>query len=265
MKPPEHIRGDPARYWDDLARQDAMHAVLVTDDAQSLWASGEREIAALEREGLLSKDTVALDFGAGIGRLSYPLLKRVARVVSADVSREMLTRLERRDAPGPRPETVLFTPGREGQLRGPFDLIVSFLVLQHMEPRDARGTLRILSNALAPGGRLVIDIPVIEWERSLQKEDVRRWHWPLLLRDDLWTSRYYRTWELGPLLLQPAGLRLVREIRGVRDRPILVLERTAAPPGWRDELRARALERAQRAVRTFHPRRVFSLIRRAFS
>jgi SAM-dependent methyltransferase len=262
MHPPEHIRSDPGRYWDDLARQDALHAVLITDDEGAFWASGEAEIAALEREGLTSNDMRALDFGAGIGRLSYPLLKRVAHVVSADVSREMLQRLERREPSARRLETVLVSPSDEEALRGPFDLILSFLVLQHMEPRDARHTLRKLASTLAPKGRIVIDLPVIDWELSLQKDDVRQWHWPRVRREDLWTSRYYRQWEIVPLLLQPAGLRLDRVIRGIRNRPVLVLEREEVSQRRPAELQATILEHAERALRRIHPRRLISLVRR---
>jgi SAM-dependent methyltransferase len=175
-----------------------MYAVLTTNDAKSFWESGQVEIENLVRAGLVKKGARVLDYGAGLGRLSIPLARHAVSVVGADVSLEMLSRLARnpQDVPNLRPLHIV--PGQP--LGCPYDLVVSFLVFQHMPPYLARCTFRSLVEALADDGRLAIDLPVIEWE---SKETAV--YWPRVRVSEIWTSRYYHSEELDGFLFRPAG------------------------------------------------------------
>jgi SAM-dependent methyltransferase len=232
-------RSFASAYWDSLARRDANHAVLTTSDAASLQESGEREIAALERAELLPPAASVLDYGCGVGRLSIPLSRRVAALTSADISAAMLEELSRRAGPLASHHRLLRVTSRES-LAGPFDLIVSFLVLQHMPPFRARQTLARFATALKADGRVVIDLPVTEWEGGRLPE----LHWSLLPPDELWDSHYYRESEIEPLLFAPAGFAIDRLVEGVReDRKVIVLRHSRAKPEEIRALRSRALVR----------------------
>ncbi len=221
------------RYWDGRARRDPLEAVFATQDEEVFWRSGEEEIERMAEEGFLPPGTRALDYGAGIGRLSLPLSKRTASLVSADISRDMLAALEAKRT-APHHDTLLVRPCQA--LGGPFDLIVSFLVLQHMPPISARLVLARFAQALAPRGRVVIDLPVIEWE-----DRHAELHWPNLPPDDLWESRYYREGEIGDFLFAPAGLEVDRLCATIRpDRKAIVLRHDGSAVTTRMRRLARA-------------------------
>jgi SAM-dependent methyltransferase len=226
--------------WETRAVKDPLFTVLTTRDESIFWQAGEDEIAGIEREGLLAPDHSVLDFGCGVGRLSIPLARRVKSVVSADVAPEMLRQLKIRAASSPNIKPLLVAPG--GPIEGKFDLVVSFLVFQHMQTFSARRTLSRFREVLKPGGRVVIDLPVLEWETQ---RDFSSQLWARVPLGELWESRYYHESEIDSLLMEPAGLEVERIVRTVRDRPILILrerEQTAASRSrailhaWRQEI-----------------------------
>ncbi len=224
--------------WDFYARADAPWAVLATRNMEQFWKSGEIEIAALAARGLIQPGHRVADLGCGLGRLSLPLARQVAAVTAVDVSSEMLTRLKQRAAAHPNLQTWLLKDG--GFPEGPFEAIVSFLVLQHQPPHVARGLLASARAALAPGGKILIDLPVVGWEPPSGAQTL----WRDIPADDLWESRLYRWDEAAQLLFEPAGLRVasLESERPTRTEQVIVLEDAGAS----EEERAGAGVRAAR-------------------
>ncbi len=176
MRRPRHSRSDGSRIdrlqadWDSLARHDALHAVL-SDPARAdggwnpteFYANGRDAVARmfeiLEENDIRFERRRALDFGCGVGRLSFALAGHFDRVTGVDVSSVMLDKARAAGVP-PNCELVLQTgPALPAIDRGGYDLVVSVLVLQHMHPRLARAYLRTLPELLTPGGVLFFQLP----------------------------------------------------------------------------------------------------------
>ena len=113
----------------------------------------DRERAYLRRT--LTGGTL-LEVGAGTGRLTDVMVERVDRLVATDLSAGMLAQLKAKVA-APTLQVVEIDVFRLPDLPdyGRFDWVVCMRVLPHLE-RYAEA-LRILHDALAPGGQAIFD------------------------------------------------------------------------------------------------------------
>ncbi|MBI4242394.1 MAG: class I SAM-dependent methyltransferase [Candidatus Rokubacteria bacterium] len=133
-----HMKHD----WNDRARRDARLFVALdagqTDDQYR--KSGEQQVADLIESrldvllpGIDPQDADVLELGCGTGRMTRPMSGLFRRVTALDISAEMVTRAREslRDH-----GNVSFVVGSGIDLTGlpdhAFDLVVSFLVFQHI-------------------------------------------------------------------------------------------------------------------------------------
>ena len=111
---------------------------------------------AIRRTIPLSKDTRALDFGAGTGLLSLELAPDVGSMLAVDTSEGMLAELTKKLADG----GALNVTVRKHDLvaeqlqEGPFDLIFTVMTLHHVEDTDT--LLDRFAELLSVGGYLAI-------------------------------------------------------------------------------------------------------------
>ncbi len=100
-----------------------------------------------------------LDLGAGTGLFAAMVLDRFpsARLRLVDVSPDMLAQARRRFAGAADPSRVAFDvlDMGEGDLGGPWDLVVSALAIHHLEARAKRALFARVHAALASGGLFV--------------------------------------------------------------------------------------------------------------
>jgi SAM-dependent methyltransferase len=162
---------DVRRSWDELARKDALWAVLSAPDkrrgrwdAESFFRTGREEVAQVLAEaeglGLVPGPDLALDFGCGVGRLAQAMGDRFRSVVGVDIAPSMIELAERFNRHGDRcryvvndrPDLALF---RDGE----FDFVYSNIVLQHIPPPIGAGYIREFVRVLRPGGLLVFQVP----------------------------------------------------------------------------------------------------------
>jgi ubiquinone/menaquinone biosynthesis C-methylase UbiE len=97
----------------------------------------------------------AIEVGAGTGLLGLALLGRLGELVLADTSDGMLAEASRKiDAAGlDKVRVVHFDVAADAPPAGrPFDLVLSLLLLHHVE--DTRAALVGMHRLLAPGGQL---------------------------------------------------------------------------------------------------------------
>ncbi|ALG05595.1 class I SAM-dependent methyltransferase [Kibdelosporangium phytohabitans] len=154
--------------WETLGTSDPYWAVLTEHefhDGQAktrFFDSGRAEIRSLL--DILDKfrrpygDT-AVDFGCGVGRLSFALAEHFENVTGVDVARSMI---EEARASNPFPDRVRFVHNDAATL--PFDddsvdLVISVITLQHIRPALTLRYLLEMARIVRPGGHLLFQIP----------------------------------------------------------------------------------------------------------
>lgn len=197
------------RTWDTLAARDPYHAIL-TDPryADTPWpveaflATGESDVheimADLARVGLMPpatptrpEETRALDLGCGLGRLTAPLARYCGSAVGVDLSPVMAAKATALWAARWEPRTfadLTFLPlplDAQGMPSLPvlnrdgYDLITSFITLQHVERLYQRALLGEMARALAPGGALWVQLmlpPLEPWAIQPWEDGVMEMH-----------------------------------------------------------------------------------------
>ena len=146
--------------WNLAARADAHDAILTGSTAESFEATGQSD-AEMVRRYLRGPEAIVLNIGCGVGRVERYLAPHVAEMHAVDISGEMIARARERLAGlgnvhlkeiGNADFLSSFESDR-------FDLVFSFLVLQHLEREDAFLYLRDAYRILKPGGALFVQFP----------------------------------------------------------------------------------------------------------
>lgn len=146
------------------SREEYRAGALNNDAKAAFFLSGEAYIRRVWREieaafGSGFEPRSALDFGCGVGRLMLPLAQRVSLVTGVDVSPSMLAEAKRNCSVA-GVSNVAFAESDDGLSRvtGVFDLVHSYIVLQHIPWRRGRGILQAMAARVAPGGVLAVQI-----------------------------------------------------------------------------------------------------------
>jgi len=195
-------------HWNGFAQRNARWAIL-TRDAQrpvdaSTWCreeflrTGSEEIAHvfenLRREGIQIPQGRALDFGCGVGRLTFALGEHFREAIGVDVSERMIALAI---ADNPHPGICRFIHSARTELPcadASIDFVYSRFVLQHMSRSLARTYIAEFLRVLRPDGLCVFQLPEPE-DHSVQGNAFKR-ALPLLL------VRVFRrmriAWRQGP-------------------------------------------------------------------
>jgi SAM-dependent methyltransferase len=157
------------RIWQRYGEQDPYYGVLtleryrrgsIAENRDAFFASGEAQVAAVLARVEAAVGPVrrghALDFGAGVGRLSLPLADRFARTTCVDVSPGMLAELAR-NAAG---RGNVATADSLAAVPPTLDFALSLIVLQHVPVARGLAAIAGIYERLAPGGVLALEVPV---------------------------------------------------------------------------------------------------------
>ena len=157
--------------WDELARKDAMWAVLTGPlatarewDASAFFATGVAEIDSVidrvRRTGVIPRFHRALDFGCGLGRATQALAGQFEHADGVDISTAMITRARDFNRHGDRCRYHLNETDRLAAFAdGIFDFVYSVITLQHMEPQYSRRYIEEFFRVVRPGGVVVFQLP----------------------------------------------------------------------------------------------------------
>jgi ubiquinone/menaquinone biosynthesis C-methylase UbiE len=246
---PYHLAMDlrrQARDWNDLAEMDPMWAILSVPgkrygrwDVDEFLASGQRQIQAMmktaESLGYPRRREAALDFGCGVGRGTRALADVFDECVGVDVSLEMIEQARHLSSDKANCSFVVNTADNLAFARdGAFDLVYSYIVLQHLPSRSAIETyVREMIRVLRPGGLLVFQVPSdIATRHRLQP---RRRLWTMLRALHVSKRYLYRTLGLCPIRMisvsEPEVRSLLQEERATLLR---VDARTEEGGRWQD-------------------------------
>src|ERR1700744_2455548 len=159
------------RNWEAFGRDDPLWAVLTEPSRKGrrwnpdeFFPTGQQEIASLFGELAELSITVdsrrALDFGCGAGRLTQALATQFERCDGVDIAGSMIAEAERLNQHGDR---VLYhvNPAADLSLFAgeTFDFALSYIVLQHMEPRYAKRYIAEFVRVLKVGAVGVFSLP----------------------------------------------------------------------------------------------------------
>ena len=162
---------DFQKTWDALGGTDPLWAILTHEDkkgrrwaADEFFATGVREIKTLITElrsqGRALGSRAALDFGCGVGRLTQPLTEHFDEVVGVDLSPAMVRLAQAHNRAPDRCRYVVNAAPNLGIFpTGSFDLVLSYLTLQHMPPRYSTRYLREFVRVARTGGIICVQLP----------------------------------------------------------------------------------------------------------
>jgi SAM-dependent methyltransferase len=156
------------RDWEEFGRAEPYWAVqtdekfksdkLTPQSLEDFFRSGEDLVSWTFDQIKLHIDpgfdpASALDFGCGVGRLTFPLARRCRTVTGVDISPGMLEKAREHErhlsiynATFAKADDVLST------VDGPFDFINTYIVLQHISPERGEPLIRRLLDLLRDGG-----------------------------------------------------------------------------------------------------------------
>ncbi len=164
---------DTDRDWELWGRKDPYFGVLtdpryrkenLTDDARAtFFASGDIHVhhvlGLAERVAPGLQPRRILDFGCGVGRLVLAFAANADEVVGVDVSEAMLIEAGRNGRERGLTNITLCKSDDELSLvQGPFDLVHTAIVLQHIPPERGNQIFRELVARIRPGGVGVIQV-----------------------------------------------------------------------------------------------------------
>lgn len=157
--------------FESLAADDPLWTVLSDDakrggkwDLEEFYATGEALIEDLESRlvalELKLKGDAAIDFGCGVGRITFPLSRRFTDCYGIDISPSMIAFARSQNERGPNCAFFENASSRLEQFESAsIDFIYSAIVFQHIAPRFTHEYLLEFTRILAPGGLLVFQLP----------------------------------------------------------------------------------------------------------
>jgi 2-polyprenyl-3-methyl-5-hydroxy-6-metoxy-1,4-benzoquinol methylase len=152
--------------WEKFGKIDPYFGVLaderfaadkIDENRDEFFATGRSSVAHIlgrygEHFGGLRCER-ALDFGCGVGRLTFPLAREFASVVGLDVSPSMLLEAESNaERLGVSNVQFALADDQLSNAPGGFDFVNSYIVLQHIPVRRGLAILSRLVDKVRPGG-----------------------------------------------------------------------------------------------------------------
>jgi SAM-dependent methyltransferase len=168
--------------WEAFGQYDPLWAIVSVpekrgnrwdDHLEEFFANGVIEVRhvmnAIRNAGVTVQGDRALDFGAGVGRLSQALATHFREVDGVDISAPMIEQARKFNRFGERVRYHLGTAQRLPFDDATFDFVFSKIVLQHVGIDLQRGYVREFVRVAKPGGLVVFQ----SIARSLAGEGMR--------------------------------------------------------------------------------------------
>jgi 2-polyprenyl-3-methyl-5-hydroxy-6-metoxy-1,4-benzoquinol methylase len=192
-----------------------------------------RTIAKIRRVADFGTASRVLEIGCGLGTVTRHLASEVDRVTALDVS-VIAIQTARHRCPA-RNVTFVGADALAWETAERFDLVLALAVFEHFEPAQRSRFLRNTAAWLAPGGRLVLHVPITRsWSASRRKSKLGM------------TALDYTGDPTHRSRFSPRSLRRILRADGFAvEREWLRFARWGLPAGWS----AAALRAAPAAIR----------------
>ena len=130
---------------------------------EELWVDLERIF------GFEPRPKRVLDFGCGVGRLLFALADRSEHAVGVDISESMLEEARHRITERGIENVELIETGAFKRSSATFDLIHSFIVLQHIDPNEGMEIIKRSVEMLEDGGLGMLHVTFHDPASRMQK------------------------------------------------------------------------------------------------
>lgn len=162
-----------SKTWDSFGKKDPMKAILDWDGKEGrnwkpeeFFKVGEEEISFIinevEKRLPFEEKNRSLDFGCGVGRLTFPLAEIFKESHGLDISEQMIIHASKHCIKKGKSNCTFHHNRKEhlGLFKDAyFDFILSIIVLQHMEPRYFLRYITEFLRILKYGGILIFQLP----------------------------------------------------------------------------------------------------------
>lgn len=149
--------------WNERAQKDPfffIESTLWDGDVDAFFALGEERTQllidpVLERGGLDTRSSVALEIGCGVGRFARPLARRFRSVIAVDLAEEMVAKARELNPPAAHPNLEFAASDGTSLPAGDaaVHFVFSYEVFQHMPSWDViDSNLREVARVLRPDG-----------------------------------------------------------------------------------------------------------------
>jgi 2-polyprenyl-3-methyl-5-hydroxy-6-metoxy-1,4-benzoquinol methylase len=163
-------------FWGVLSEESYHRDAMDAEKFQRFMASGEQYVAHLFaliekhlRRGF--QPTRTLDVGCGVGRLLLPLARRAREAVGVDIAEAMLDLcLKHAAEAGVRNVAVYPSDDDLSRVPGRFDLVNTYIVLQHIPPQRGYRLLQTMIDRLTEGGIGSIQLTFAKARKFLMHE-----------------------------------------------------------------------------------------------
>jgi len=162
------------RQWKQWGEQDPYYGVYsedrfsrdqIKDHLEQFFATGTKKVdELLDRAtryfGPLNTGR-ALELGSGVGRMTIPLARRFGNVVGLDISSHMIDEAIANSRKfGASNAEFFISDDALSKVKGKFDLVLSYIVLQHIQPDRGMQLIDLLLTRVSPGGVAILQASV---------------------------------------------------------------------------------------------------------
>ena len=156
--------GEEKPYWSVITDPKFMPREL-EKHSDEFWASGEITVDEIftkcdELNLEVNKKGIGFELGAGVGRLSFPLSKRISKLLALDVSRGNLSILHDKQSSETNIEPILISSFEQFKTFSKIDFFISLITLQHNPPPLQRFILQSIFESMNIHAVGVFQIPI---------------------------------------------------------------------------------------------------------
>ncbi len=168
--------GKQNAYYGVLAHDEFLDKNLSEEDLKNFFATGFSDVENLfklfhENFGENFNPKSILDFGCGTGRLVIPFSKKAEKVVGVDISEQMLLEaIKNSEKFGLKNTSFYLSDNNLSKISDQkFDLIHSYIVLQHMNVNRGEKVIKKMIDLLNPNGVGALQMTYYSNKKKIEK------------------------------------------------------------------------------------------------
>ncbi len=152
-------------YWSVLTEEDYKKENLTQELESKFFMQGTLVLKILhnvcEKAGVDYQKNLCLDYGCGLGRVTFHLAKEFDHVVGVDISKNHIALAKNKKAEFlvNNIDFVVLEKGVEDIPKRPYDLIFSVIVLQHIRKKEVFRIFSRFIELVKEGGVIIFQIP----------------------------------------------------------------------------------------------------------